>query len=70
MERNGFVRSVPHTEDRRKINIYLTDEGQALRAKLLPSVFAVIQAASAGLTQREITMMLDLLKTTQRNLQE
>ena len=70
MERSGFVRRVPHPEDRRKINIYLTEEGQALRDKLLPSAVAVIEAASAGLTSREITMMLDVLKAIQRNLQE
>ncbi len=70
MERNGFVRRVPHAGDRRKINIYLTDEGHALRDKLLPSAIAVVQAASAGLTMREITMVLDILKAIQRNLQE
>ncbi len=70
MERNGFVRRVPHAEDRRKINIHLTEGGQALRDKLLPSAVAVIEAASAGLTSREVTMMLDLLKAIQRNLQE
>ncbi len=70
MERNDLVRRVPHAEDRRKINIYMTDKGQALREKLLPSALSVIATASAGMTTREVTMMLALLKAMQRNLQE
>ena len=70
MERNGLVRRAPHPDDRRKINIYMTDEGRALRDQLLPTAHAVIDAASAGLTDREKTMLIALLKAMQANLQE
>ncbi len=70
MERNGLVRRAPHPDDRRKINIYMTDEGRALRDQLLPTAHAVIAAASAGLTDREKTMLIALLKAMQANLQE
>ena len=69
MERNGLVRRAPHPGDRRKINIYMTDEGRALRDQLLPTAHAVI-AASAGLTDREKTMLIAMLKAMQANLQE
>jgi len=69
MERNGFVRRVRNAEDRRKINVYLTEKGQALKGKLLPSAVAVIEAATHGLTSREATMLLSLLACMQRNLQ-
>lgn len=67
---NGWVRRVPHSEDRRKINIFLTDKGRALRDELLPVAHAVVAAASVGLTPRERAMMLSLLKVMQANLQE
>ncbi len=70
MERKGLVRRAPHPDDRRKINIYMTDEGRALRNQLLPTAHAVIAAASAGLTDREKTMLIALLKAMQANLQE
>ena len=70
MERNGLVRRAPHPDDRRKINIYMTDEGRALRNQLLPTAHAVIAAASAGLTDREKIMLIALLKAMQANLQE
>lgn len=70
MERDGLVRRAPHVDDRRKINIYLTDKGSMLREKLLPTAHAVVGAASAGLTEREKTMLIALLKAMQANLQE
>ncbi len=70
MVRNGWVRRVPHAEDRRKINIHMTDKGRALRDQLLPVAYAVIASASVGLTEREKTMMISLLKAIQANLQE
>ncbi len=69
MERDGLVRRAPHADDRRKINIHLTDKGRDLREKLLPAAHAVIGAASAGLTAREKTMLIALLKAMQANLQ-
>lgn len=70
MERNGLVRRVPHAEDRRKINIYMTEQGQALRDQLLPIAHTVIATAAAGLTSREQAMLIALLKAMQHNLQE
>jgi len=70
MVRNGWVRRVPHAQDRRKINIYMTDKGRALRDQLLPVAYAVIASASTGLTDREKTMLISLLRAMQANLQE
>ena len=70
MERNGFVRRTPHETDRRKINIHLTDEGRALRARLMPHALAVIDQLLHGLTEREVAMLLSLLAAMQRNLSD
>lgn len=69
MERDGLVRRTPHAEDRRKINIHLTEKGHALRDRLLPIAKTVIDGAAAGLTEREATMLIALLKAMQANLQ-
>ncbi len=61
MERSGIVRRVPHAEDRRKINIFLTEKGHALRDLLLPLAREVLDTTMQGLTSREITMLLGVL---------
>ena len=68
MEGSGFVERVRNTTDRRKINIYLTDKGHALKGVLLPKAIGVVDAASRGLTSRELTMLLSLLACVQQNL--
>ena len=70
MEASGFVRRVRHDSDRRKINIYLTGEGQALRDRLMPLAIEVIAKLLHGFTPREITMLLALLECMQRNMSE
>lgn len=70
MERSGFVRRVRNKEDRRKINIYLTDQGHALKGKLLPLGIEVVELGLRGLTAREVTMLLGLLSEVQRNLRQ
>lgn len=65
----GYVRRVRNAGDRRKINIYLTQDGRALQARLLPLARAVLDEAGRGLTEREVTMLLGVLSCIQRNLQ-
>jgi MarR family transcriptional regulator, organic hydroperoxide resistance regulator len=70
MEKSGYVRRVPHAEDRRKINIYLTEQGRALQDVLLPLAINVLETVHQGLTEREITLLLGVLSCIQRNLQK
>ena len=70
MERSGFVRRARHESDRRKINVYLTDEGRALSARLMPHAVEVIDKLLRGLTAREVAMLLSLLAVMQRNMTE
>ena len=69
MEREGIVRRVRNAEDRRKVNIYLTDHGRALQAMLLPSGVAVVADALRGLSARQVATLLTLLGAVQRNVQ-
>jgi len=68
MEREGIVRRVRNTGDRRKVNIYLTERGRELEALLLPSGIAVVGGALRGLSDRQVATLLDLLGTVQRNI--
>lgn len=67
-ERSGLVTRVRDVADRRRQLVYLTDKGKALRKDLLPQAANVIQEATAGVTMRELTLLLDLLKAIQDNL--
>lgn len=68
MEASGFVRRERNTADKRKINVFLTEAGRALEARLLPAGIEVVDVANAGLSEREKDLLLGLLADVQRNL--
>ena len=70
MEREGLVRRVRNTKDRRKINIYLTARGRALESELLPFARQVVDDAVRGFSVRRKSMLLSMLADVQSNLRE
>lgn len=68
MEKSGLVTRVRGTTDRRRQHIHLTPKGRETGARLLPLAVEVVQAATAGLSTREIGFFLEILKTVQGNL--
>jgi DNA-binding MarR family transcriptional regulator len=70
MERSGFVQRTRNADDRRKVNIYLTDRGRALEKELLPAGIAVVETATRTFTPRELQIFLSLLSEIQKNLHE
>jgi MarR family transcriptional regulator, organic hydroperoxide resistance regulator len=68
MEKIGLVKRVRNQDDRRKINIFLTKKGRALKSELLPLAKQVVSDAVSGFSAREVQLLLDLLKSIQRNL--
>lgn len=68
MERSGLVRRVNNEDDRRKINIYLTERGKALRAELMPLAKEVVDGSVGGFSDRERSALLEYLKAIQDNL--
>jgi MarR family transcriptional regulator, organic hydroperoxide resistance regulator len=68
MERSGFIRRERNTEDGRKINIFLTQDGRGLQAKLLPLAREVVDDAASTLTSEDRQAMLALLAKVQANL--
>ncbi len=62
MERDGLVRRVRNVRDRRRIDIFLTDKGWALRDSLVPCAVAVNEAATRPFTDAEKQQLSDLLR--------
>jgi MarR family transcriptional regulator, organic hydroperoxide resistance regulator len=68
MEAGGLVKRVRSTVDRRKINIFLTPRGRALRGRLLPLARDVVENAIDGFSDRERKAFLKYLGLVQRNM--
>ncbi|HLZ67843.1 MAG TPA: MarR family transcriptional regulator [Aliidongia sp.] len=68
MEERNLVRRVRNPTDKRKVNIYLTEEGRALRNVLLPHAKAVDAAALAGVTEADIACFHRVLHQMRVNL--
>ncbi|MDF2373014.1 MAG: MarR family transcriptional regulator [Rhizobiaceae bacterium] len=68
MEKSGLVHRVNNEDDRRKINIYLTERGKALRAELMPLAKEVVDSSVRGFSDRERSTLLEYLKVIQDNL--
>lgn len=62
LEQRGLVRRVRHTADRRSVKVELTDEGQAMIEAMFPLHAKRIHAAMAGLDDRELRTLGDLLR--------
>ena len=68
MERSGIVKRVRNEEDRRKINIFLTPRGLALKEDLLPLAKKVVDNSVHGFSDEERGEFLGYLNAVQRNL--
>jgi len=68
MEERNLVRRVRNAADKRKVNIYLTDEGRALRDVLLPHAQTVNETALAGVSAADIACFRRVLEQMRVNL--
>jgi len=68
MEKRGYVKRGRNTTDKRKVNIYLTDRGRALRNQLLPHAIDVNIRAVAGVPLADVEALRRTLHTMKRNL--
>jgi DNA-binding MarR family transcriptional regulator len=54
LEKNGFISRTPDREDKRRLNVYLTKEGKALKQKLVPIAIGYLKQCFKGLAHEEI----------------
>jgi DNA-binding MarR family transcriptional regulator len=69
MEKRGYVKRVRNTDDKRKVNIYLTDRGRALRNTLLPHAIDVNIRAVAGVSPDDVETLRRTLNAMKFNLE-
>ncbi|WP_247876393.1 MarR family winged helix-turn-helix transcriptional regulator [Azospirillum brasilense] len=68
LERCDLVQRVRNPYDRRKVNIYLTPKGKALRTDILPSVEEIEEAATQGIAPSELELTVSVLRRVSANL--
>ena len=68
LERNGLIERVRNAQDRRTINIFLTDKGRALKDDLVPGVLDLNRIATDGLTSEEVEDAFRLLNKMRNNI--
>ncbi|MDJ0703225.1 MAG: MarR family transcriptional regulator [Leptolyngbyaceae cyanobacterium MO_188.B28] len=61
LEREGWIERQPHSADRRRLIVVLTDAGQQLLDKMLPNHFNLISSMMAQLTEAEKEVLKSLL---------
>jgi len=70
MEKRGLVERVRNAQDRRKMNIFLTERGRALQAQLQPLEDEISKVAIRGIPPQEKQMLLRLLRVVILNLND
>ncbi len=68
LERNGLIERIRNAQDRRTINIFLTDKGRALKDDLVPGVLDLNHIATEGLSREEVQDAFRLLNKMRNNI--
>jgi DNA-binding MarR family transcriptional regulator len=68
MEGLGLVERVRNVQDRRKVNIFLTPKGRALKAQIIPAVDDIDTAALAGVSAAELEQAITVLQRVATNI--
>jgi len=69
MERAGLVKRVHNRDDRRKINVFLTERGQKMKSKLWPMAAEVLALSMSGLSRSDIQSLNKMLAVIRVNLE-
>lgn len=70
LEQHKFVRRSPDSDDRRKINVYLTSKARSLVSSLVPMIFEVNEYALNDFTEEEAEMFKRFMLRGIRNLRQ
>ncbi|MBP2298361.1 MarR family winged helix-turn-helix transcriptional regulator [Azospirillum picis] len=68
MESQGLVQRVRNSDDRRKMNIFLTERGRALRDAMMPTADEINEIAIQGIDPDDLARTLDVLRRVGANL--
>jgi DNA-binding MarR family transcriptional regulator len=68
LERKGYVRRVRDSDNLRKILVFITPRGRALREKLLPHAFELASMGVKGISEQELALLRTLLNKIHDNM--
>lgn len=68
MERRGWIERRQMATNKKNVHIFLTDEGRALKAKLVPMAEAVNRIGAAGLSPEAVATARGVLLAIITNL--
>jgi DNA-binding MarR family transcriptional regulator len=68
LENKGLIRRERSTQDRRAVQIWLTDEGRALEEPLMEIINEINGLALDGLSERQQTQLLKALDKVRENI--
>lgn len=68
LERKGYVRRIRDKDNLRKILVYITPKGYALREKLLPHAFELASMGVKGISSSELATLRSLLNKIHDNM--
>jgi DNA-binding MarR family transcriptional regulator len=68
MERDGLIRREPDRHDRRKIQVYLTEQGERISEQVIPAHLDWIDTTLSNLTEDELQQFNQLLEKLWRGL--
>ena len=69
MASEGLITRVRNTDDRRKVNIYLTASGRRLKSKIMPLIGRINKRATRRLSSAEVQQLHRLLARVMINLE-
>ena len=68
LEKNGLIRRTRNQQDRRTINIFLTENGLEMKRELLLMAMGINEIATRGLSQHDIEEIKRLMRAMSANL--
>jgi DNA-binding MarR family transcriptional regulator len=68
LERQGYIRRVRDKANMRKILVFITPKGHALREKLLPHAYELASMGVKGISEEEVVLLRSLLNKIRDNM--
>jgi DNA-binding MarR family transcriptional regulator len=68
LERQGYVRRVRDKGNMRKILVFITPKGHALREKLLPHAYELASMGVKGIPEKDVALLRSLLNKIRDNM--